>query len=72
MAYLHSQVGAIQNWVEHKQPKCKHTASQCAHDKLGNFVLANDPRLMANSKEYVAKLMVAVIKVAIGSKGQDL
>ena len=30
---------------------------QCAHDKLGDLMLANDPRLMAKLKEYVAKLM---------------
>ena len=36
----------------------------CAHDKLGDLMLANDPRLVAKSDEYVAKLMesVAVIK----------
>ena len=37
-------------------------------------MLANDPRLMAKSEEYVAKLMesVAVIKVAIGVKRAEL
>ena len=34
------------------QPKCKHTAFfQSMHDKLGNLMLANDPRLMNNSGE---------------------
>ena len=47
---------------------------QCAHDKLGDFMLANDPRLMAKSEEYVAKLMesVAVIKVAVGVERAEL
>ena len=37
-------------------------------------MLANDPRLMAKSEEYVAKLMrsVAVIKVAVGVKRAEL
>ena len=30
---------------------------QCAHDKLGDRMLANSSRLMAKSEEYVAKLM---------------
>ena len=40
---------------------------QCAHDKLGGLILANDARLVVKSEEYVAKLMVsiAVIKVAV-------
>ena len=47
---------------------------QCAHDKLGDLMLTNDPRLMAKSDKYVAKLMesVAVIKVAIGVKTAEL
>ena len=47
---------------------------QCAHDKLGDLMLANDPRLMAKSEEYVAKLMksVAGIKVAVGVKRAEL
>ena len=37
-------------------------------------MLANNPRLMAKSEEYVAKLMesVAVIKVAVGVKRAEL
>ena len=37
-------------------------------------MLANDPRLMAKSKSYVAKLMesIPVIKVAIGVKRAEL
>ena len=37
-------------------------------------MLANDPWLMAKSKEYVAKLMelVAVVKVAVGVKRAEL
>ena len=40
---------------------------QCAHDKLGDLMLANDSRFMAKSEEYVAKLIksVAVIKVEV-------
>ena len=47
---------------------------QCAHDKLCDLMLANDPRLMAKSEEYVAKSMesVAVIKVAVGVKRAEL
>ena len=30
---------------------------QCAHEKFGDLMLANDPRLMAKSEEYVVKLM---------------
>ena len=47
---------------------------QCAHDKLGDLMLANDPRLTAKSEEYVAKLMesVAAIKVAVGVKRAGL
>ena len=41
--------------------------SQCAHDKLCDLMLANNPMLMAKSEEYVAKLLksVAVIKVVV-------
>ena len=30
---------------------------QCAHDKPGDLMLANDPMLMAKPEEYVANLM---------------
>ena len=45
-------------------------AYNCFNDKLGDLMLANDPRLMTKSEEYIAKLMesVAVIKVAVGVK----
>ena len=47
---------------------------QCAQDKLGDLMLANDPRLLTKTENYVAKLMesVAVIKVAIGVKRAEL
>ena len=47
---------------------------QCAHDKLGDLILANDLRLMAKLEEHVAKLMepVAVIKVALKVKRAEL
>ena len=47
---------------------------QCASEKLGNLMLANDPRLMAKSVDEVTKLMesIAVIKVAIGVKRAEL
>ena len=43
---------------------------QCAHYKLGDLMLANNPRLMAKSEQCVSKFMgsVEVIKVAIGVK----
>ena len=45
---------------------------QCVHNKLGDLMLANDPRLMVKSEE--AKLMesVAVMKVAGGIKRAEL
>ena len=47
---------------------------QCAHDKIGDLMFANNPRLMAKSEEYVAKLLesIAVIKVAVGVKRAQL
>ena len=47
---------------------------QCAHDKLGDLMLANEPRLMAKSEDYVVKLMesVAVLKVEVGVKRAEL
>ena len=47
---------------------------QCAQDKLGDLMSASDPRLMAKSKSYVAKLMesIAVIKVAVGVRRAEL
>ena len=50
------------------------TLLKCAHDKLGDIMLANDSRLMAWSEEYVAKLMdsVAVVKVAVSVKRAEL
>ena len=47
---------------------------QCAQKKLGNLMLANDPRLIAKSESYIAKLKesVAVIKVVIGVKRAEL
>ena len=47
---------------------------QCAHDKLGDLMLANDPRFMAKSEYYLAKLMesVAVIKIALSVKRAEL
>ena len=44
------------------------------HDKLGDLMFANDPRLMTKWKEYIAKMMekVAVIKVAVGIKIAEL
>ena len=49
-------------------------AYNCFNDKLGDLILANDPRLMTKSEEYIAKLMesVAVIKVAVGVKREEL
>ena len=47
---------------------------QCAQDKLGDLMLVSDPRLMAKSESYFAKLMesIAVIKDAIGVKRAEL
>ena len=47
---------------------------QCAQDKLGDLMLASDPRLMAKSESYVAKLMelIAVIEVAVGLRRAEL
>ena len=42
---------------------------QCAHDKLDDLMLANDPRLIgikSKSDEYVAKMMESVAKAALG------
>ena len=47
---------------------------QCANDKLCDLMLANYFRLMAKSKEFVAKLMesVTVLKVSAGLKRAEL
>ena len=47
---------------------------QCAQDKLGDLMLASDPRLMAKSESYVAKLMqsIEVIKVLLEYREQNL
>ena len=47
---------------------------QYAHNKFGDFMLANDPRLISKSKEYESNLMesVAVIKIAVGVKKAEL
>ena len=46
---------------------------QCAHDKLSDLMLANDPKFMEKSVEYVAKIIesVAVIKIAVDVKTQN-
>ena len=46
----------------------------CAQDKLGDLMSASDPRLMAKSESYFAKLMesIAVIKIAIGVRRAEL
>ena len=47
---------------------------QNAHNKFGDFMLANDPRLISKSKEYESNLMesVAVIKIAVCVKRKDM
>ena len=47
MTCFHSQMGGIQNWFKQ---------FQCAYDKFGDIILANDSKLLANSEEYIAKL----------------
>ena len=67
-------MGVIQNCVKHKQPNASIQLFQCAHDKLGYLILANDPRQIAKSEEYVGKLvkLVAFTKVGNGVKRAQL
>ena len=47
---------------------------QRTHDKLSDLILANDPRLMAKSEDYVPKLResAAGTKVTVGVKRAEL
>ena len=57
MTCFHMQVEAFKTVSNISSQNASIQLFQCVPDKLGDLMLANDPRLMAYSEEYVAKLM---------------
>ena len=73
LAFIHKWE-AFKNGLNISSQNASIQLFQNAHDKLGDLMLANDPRLKAKSEDDVAKLMesVAVIKAAVGVKRAEL